>query len=120
MSTSSNNNDFGRRQHSDDDTLFLGKILHSRFSLSFGDDLLEVFLYMNDCCFVRSSFVFRVRRIFLDGPVYMGREVFSALFELSPTSGVRRTTGKGTGTTGRTHIKIPTPTAHLMCAAANS
>jgi len=61
----------------------------------------------------------------LDGPVYMG-EVFSALFVLSHTNGARKTTGPGTGTgtgmgtgtTRRTRAKIPT--AHLLCAAANS
>ena len=53
-------------------------------------------------------------------------EVFSALFVLSHTNGARRTTGTGTdtgtgtgmGTTGWTRAEIPT--AHLMCAAANS
>ena len=56
----------------------------------------------------------------------MGREVFSALFVLSHTNGARKTTGPGTGTgtgmgtgtTRRTRAKIPT--AHLLCAAANS
>ena len=69
----------------------------------------------------RPWFVVRVRRIFLDGPVYI-REVFSALFVLSHTNGARRTTGTGTGTgtatTRRTRAEIPT--AHLLCAAANS
>jgi hypothetical protein len=63
----------------------------------------------------------RVRRIFLDGPVYEG-EVFSALFVLSHTNGARRitgtSTGTGTGTTRRTRAEIPT--AHLLCAAAKS
>ena len=67
----------------------------------------------------------RVRRIFLDGPVYEG-EVFSALFVLSHTNGARRITGTstgtgtgtGTGTTRRTRAEIPT--AHLLCAAAKS
>ena len=49
-------------------------------------------------------------------------EVFSALFVQSHTNGARKTTGPGTGTgtgtTRRTRAEIPT--AHLLCAAANS
>ena len=51
--------------------------------------------------FVR-TFVVRVRRIFLDGAVYMG-EAISALFVLSHTNGA---TGGGTGTgTDGYHMK---------------
>ena len=58
----------------------------------------------------------RVRRIFLDGPVYLGG-VFSALFVLSHTNGARRTTGTGTGTgTGTTRRKrAEIPTTHILC-----
>ena len=65
----------------------------------------------------RPWFVVRVRRIFLDGFVYIG-EVSSALFVLSHTNGAKRTTGTGTGATRWTRAEIPT--AHLLCAAANS
>ena len=71
------------------------------------------------------------RGSWLVSDVYFGRTriyggVFSALFVLSQTNGARRTTGTGTGigtgtgmgTTGRTRAEIPT--AHLLCAAANS
>ena len=62
----------------------------------------------------RPWFVVRVRRIFLDGPVYGEGSVFCSLFALSHTNGARRTTGMGTGTTRRTRAEIPT--THLLCS----
>jgi hypothetical protein len=67
--------------------------------------------------FVR-TFVVRVRRIFLDGAVYMG-EAISALFVLSHTNGAKGGGhGNGHGRVpheGRARAEIPTTHLHTYC-----